>query len=307
MCSNADPRAALADYIRHKTDNGNQVVDYLHDVLHENLDGVKHLHRERAAAILTEYGDLGAIRFQEENEKEKKAKPSPKPRKREEREDPEFDAALARVIRDKTNDTQDVADYLINTMNGVDSAIESGLGKIRHQQRVSSAQELLRRAFDHDPAYATSTRTPSPSRERAGVRVNDNSVIPAKAGTQKATGPTTPEVRPEPANVAEDAGPTTENCELNTEDSEPLDLVAIAKEIDANLDPSELEEEPPTTYKPSYAMWDIINKQPRPVITEEHARIGAARFNARIEQQIAWRESGVKIPTRKDHPNYDDG
>ena len=67
MCSNADPRAALADYIRHKTDNGNQVVDYLHDVLHENLDGVKHLHRERAAAILTEYGDLAAIRFQEKD------------------------------------------------------------------------------------------------------------------------------------------------------------------------------------------------------------------------------------------------
>ena len=53
MCSNADPRAALADYIRHKTDNGNKVVDYLHDVLHENLDGVKHGHRTRAAAILS--------------------------------------------------------------------------------------------------------------------------------------------------------------------------------------------------------------------------------------------------------------
>ena len=74
-----------------------------------------------------------------------------------------------------------------------------------------------------------------------------------------------------------------------------------------NLDPSELEEEPPTPYKPSYAMWDIINKQPRPVITEEHARIGAARFNARIERQIAWREAGVEIPTRKDHDSYDDG
>ena len=76
MCSHEDPRAALAEYIRHKTDNGNQVVDYLHDVLNEKLDGVKHLHRERAADILTEYGDLGAIRFKEKNEEEKKAKPS---------------------------------------------------------------------------------------------------------------------------------------------------------------------------------------------------------------------------------------
>ncbi len=161
MCSNADPRAALAEYIRHKTDNGNQVVDYLHDVLHENLDDVKHGHRERAAAILSEYGDLAAIRFQEKNKEEKKAKPSPKPRKREEREDSEFDAALARVIRDKTNDARDVADYLIETMNGLDSNIESGLGKIRHQQRVSAAAELLRRAYDftymnrHNPVWAT--------------------------------------------------------------------------------------------------------------------------------------------------------
>ena len=298
MCSNADPRAALADYIRHKTDNGNQVVDYLHDVLHENLDGVKHLHRERAAAILTEYGDLGAIRFQEENEKEKKAKPSAKPLKREEREDSEFDAALARVIRDKTNDAQDVADYLIDTMNGVDSAIESGLGKIHHQQRVSSAQELLRRAFDYDPAYATSTRTPSPSRERAGVRVNDNSVVPVETGTQQAAGPTTPEVRPEPAT--EDAYTPEEQAQIQ----EVLDRI---NKIVEEADPSEYEEEESSDRRIDYSMWDIIDSLPEPEITEEHARIGAALFHEAVEKQRIWRESGVKIPTRKDHDNYDDG
>ena len=100
-----------------------------------------------------------------------------------------------------------------------------------------------------------------------------------------------PEVRPD-----EDPELITENSELNTEDSEPVDYVAMAKEIAENLDPSELEEEPPTPYKPSYAMWNIINKQPRPVITEEHARIGAARFNERMERQRQWRESNVKIP-----------
>ena len=134
------------------------------------------------------------------------------------------------------------------------------------------------------------------------IRVSQRS---PKAGTQIATGTTTPEVRPEPDST-ENTQLITDNSELKI-DEEPVDLVAIAKEIAENLDPSELEEEPPTPYKPSYAMWDIINKQPRPVITEEHARIGSARFNARIEQQIAWRESGVKIPTRKDYDNYDDG
>ena len=95
-----------------------------------------------------------------------------------------------------------------------------------------------------------------------------------------------PEVRPEP---------TTENDELIIEE-EPVDYVAMAKEIVANLDPSEFEEEPPSTHKPDYSMWDIIRKQPRPVITEEHARIGAARFNERMERQRLWRESGVKVP-----------
>ena len=280
MCSNANPRAALAEYICQKTDNGNQVVDYLHDVLHERLDGVKHGHRERAASILTEYGDLAAIRFQEKNKEEKKSKPSPRPRKR---EDSEFDAALVRVIRDKTNDTEDVADYLVNTMNGIDSAIESGLGKIRHQQRVSAAVELLRRGIDYDPKYAQTSTAPT-----------------------LAVGPVTPEDHTHDSEQAAGEADNPVNPDSD-EKAEPRDLVAIAKEIVANLDPSELEDEPPTTYKPSYAMWDIINKQPRPVITEEHARIGAARFNARIEQQIAWREAGVKIPTRKDQDEYDDG
>ena len=307
MCSNADPRAALAEYIRHKTDNGNKVVDYLHDVLEDRLDGVKHGHRECAAAILTEYGDLAAIRFQEKNKEEKKAKPSPKPRKREEREDSEFDAALARVIRDKTNDAQDVADYLISAMNGIDSNIESGLGKIHHQQRVSAAAELLRRAYDNDPKYAQTSTAPT-----------------------LAVGPVTPEVRPETGPTATPASPTVIPAKAGTleearrsaihtpasqdaepvspdSDEEPLDLVAMAKEIVANLDPSDFEEEPESNHKPDYSMWDIIERQPQPAMTEEHARIGAAQFREVIQKQRLWEKSEMKTPTRKDYDNYDDG
>ena len=305
MCSNADPRAALADYIRHKTDNGNKVVDYLHDVLEDRLDGVKHGHRERAAAILTEYGDLAAIRFQEKNKEEKKAKPSAKPRKREEREDSEFDAALARVIRDKTNDTEDVAGYLIDTMNGVDSAIESGLGRIRHQQRVSAAQELLKRAIDHDPAYATSTKTPSPLRERAGVRVNDNSVVPAPSTA-------TPEVHPEPDTtvIPENAGTLEEarrSAIHNSEAEEPVDYLAIVKRVVESLGPIEEEDEDDTGYTPDYSMWDEIEYPPLSEISDEHARIGYDLFLEAIERDRLWREANAKNPTRKDHDNFDDG
>ncbi len=260
MCDTAngrDPRAALAETIRRKTDNGNDVVDYLLDVLHERLDGVKHLHRERAASILTEYGDLAAIRFMEKNRENRKTCKPANRQPRSEAGDSRFDAALAQAIRDKTNGAEDIADYLIDTMNGIDSAIGSGLGKIAHRHRVAAAIELLRRGFDYD---------------RPGVS-RDNT-----------------RAEPEP-EIAD----------------EPVDYVAMAKEIVANLDNEELGEEPPTPHKPNYTMWEIIRKQPKPVITEEQARIGAARFHERIQRQIRWRESGVKTPARKDHDNYDDG
>ena len=54
-------------------------------------------------------------------------------------------------------------------------------------------------------------------------------------------------------------------------------------------------------------MWETIRKQPEPVISEEHARIGAALFHEAVEKQRLWRESNVKIPVRKDNTNYDYG
>ncbi len=277
MCDTAngrDPRAALAETIRRKTDNGNDVVDYLLDVLHQRLDGVKHLHRERAASILTEYGDLAAIRFMEKNRENRKTRKPANRQPRSEAGDSRFDAALAQAIRDKTNEAEDIADYLIDTMNGIDSAIGSGLGKIAHRHRVAAAIELLRRGFDYDRARSAAVPT------YAGALQDDR---PGAARDN-----TRAESEPEIAD-------------------EPVDYVAMAKEIVANLDHEELGEEPPTPHKPNYTMWEIIRKQPKPVITEEQARIGAARFHERIQRQIRWRESGVKTPARKDHDSYDDG
>ena len=207
MCDTAndrDPRAALAETIRRKTDNGNDVVDYLLDVLHERLDGVKHLHRERAASILTEYGDLAAIRFMEKNRENRKTCKPANRQPRSDAEDSRFDAALAQVIRDKTNEAEDIADYLIDTMNGIDSAVGSGLGKIAHRHRVAAAIELLRRGFDYDRARSTA--------------------VPAYAGTRQ-------DDRPGASRDHARAEPEPEIAD------EPVDYVAMAKEIVANLDP----------------------------------------------------------------------
>ena len=72
-------------------------------------------------------------------------------------------------------------------------------------------------------------------------------------------------------------------------------------------DPSELEEEESDGRKIDYSMWEIIDSLPQPEITEEHARIGAALFREAVEKQRLWRESGMKIPARKDINGYDDG
>ena len=138
------------------------------------------------------------------------------------------------------------------------------------------------------------------------MRVNHNSVVPAKAGTQKAPGLVTPEDHP---NASEQESGESDNPvhPIHPDsDEEPVDLVAMAKEIVANLDPSEFEDDPPTTYKPDYSMWEIIERQPQPVITEEQARIGASRFREAIQRQRLWDQSDVKIPIRKDYDNYDD-
>ena len=85
------------------------------------------------------------------------------------------------------------------------------------------------------------------------------------------------------------------------------EALKIVKQAVENADPSEYEEEESSGHKPDYSMWEMIRKQPRPVITEEHARIGAAKFHEAMERQRLWEESDVRIPTRKDLDNYDDG
>ena len=109
--------------------------------------------------------------------------------------------------------------------------------------RIAAGRELLRRGFDYECDHATPT------------------VVPAKAGTQQATGHVVPEVRPE-TDSTESAQLIIDDSELII-DEEPVDYVAMAKEIVASLDPADFEEEPPSNHKPSYAMWDIIESQPQ--------------------------------------------
>ena len=72
-----DPRAELAQAIHRKTDNGNMIVDFLKDVLDQNVADVRLTHRLQSARMLTKYGHFpDAERFLQRHDN-KRAPKSP--------------------------------------------------------------------------------------------------------------------------------------------------------------------------------------------------------------------------------------
>ncbi len=99
----------------------------------------------------------------------------------------------------------------------------------------------------------------------------------------------------------------------DSENPEPYDpgkdpIVIQMREILANMDPSEYEEDPPSPYKPDLSMWETIRKLPI-VLSPDPSR-GAAKFRATLECRERSRAAGIVIPqrnsTKDDHINYDD-
>lgn len=273
-----DPRAELALAIHAKTDNGNKIVDFLNDVLDRNIPDVRLHHQLQAARMLTGHGHFpDAELFIQRHAK----KPGRKCSRAGHKADSHFDDALQRVILAEISPAS-TAQWLIDVMQGRTPAIETGIDTFKPHHRMRAVREILVRAYDRDCDYTHTTQ--------ADVRVPNH---------------TDAEVAPEdhPNASEQEVGQSLHPAP----GEEPVDYVAMAKEIVANLDPSEFEEEPPSTHKPDTTMWDIIERQPQPEITEEHARIGAALFREAIQRQRLWDESDVKIPTRKDYDDYDDG
>jgi hypothetical protein len=284
-----DPRAELALAIHAKTDNGNKIVDFLKDVLDQNIPDVRLTHRLQSARMLTKHGHFpDAEQFIQRHAN----KPGPKKTRRDVKETSEFDAALAEVIRAEISPAS-TAQWLIDVMQGRTPAIETGIDTFKPHHRMRAVREILARAYDRDYSYARTTqadlRVPTQT-EADAMPEEHHDASDLQVGESD-----NPEHPIHPVNPDSD------------EEAEPIDYVAMAKEIVANLDPSEFEEEPESNHKPDYSMWDIIRKQPPPVITEEHQRIAMARLDEKLERRRLWKESSVKIPTRKDNSNYDDG
>ena len=280
MCYTADspsPREQLAQKIRNRTNDGDDILDYLFGVFYDKEPGVLHGHRIQAGRVLVIYGQLSpeAIKRLQELESHSDSKAD--------RDQQKADSNLARKIRRMTGDGDDIITYLLDTMNGIDNA--SGK-RVRHNNRLAAARELLKRGYPCECARHVSAQTETAATPAKSVLVETGSGI-KEAGQPDAA----------------DSDPAPYDQEEQDNIKEVLEIIKKAAE---EADPSEWEEEE-SDRQIDYSMWETIRKQPRPVMTEEQARTGAAKVYEAIERWRAWDESNVNIPTRKDHQNYDDG
>ena len=285
MCDELTPQQRLANIVAEETDGGRRVVRFFMQVAEGELDheDFKPNHRMDAAKELVK---VGLTEFDDYVRANRANSARRAPRARRPAPDPETEQArqeLAQYARELTDDGRTVIRLYAEVMDGFRN--DEGF---KPHHRIAAGRELLRRGFDYECAHVTPT------------------VVPAKAGTQKAAGHATPEVRSEPDST-ENTQLITDNSELKIDEDEPVDYLAIVKRVVESLGPIEEEEEEDTGYTPDYSMWDEIEYPPLSEISEEHAQIGAALFHEAIERDRAWKKANGITPTRKDHDNYEDG
>ncbi len=284
-----DPRAELALAIHRKTDNGNHIVDFLKDVLHNNVPDVRLHHQLQAARMLTKHGHFPDAELFIQRHANKR---SPRKSRREQKELSEFDAALKKVILAEITPAS-TAQWLIDVMQGRTPAIETGIDTFKAHHRMRAVREILVRAYDRDYDFTQTTQADL----RVPTQTDADTVTPkdySDASEQEFGESENPEHPIHP-----------ENPDSDEEEAKLQEILTKIDKIIEEADPSEWEEEE-SDHNPDYSMWEIIDSLPKPEISEEHARIGAALFHEAVNKQRLWRESNVKIPTQKDHYNYDD-
>ena len=169
----------LSQRIQAKTDNGDTVIDFLIEVMHDQRDGFKICHRLGAARLLTSYGCScksadaqadQAIDFIIDNPPE----PSTPRADSDSSRETKFDIALAKKIRESTDDGASVCRFLINVMEG-------HLKSFGPHHRISAARELLSRGFGkHAQQEAAaipsqSHQSPNPPNHSSDSPPNDDS------------------------------------------------------------------------------------------------------------------------------------
>ena len=151
----------LATTIQDRTNDGTDIVDFLLAVMRNELAGFKSCHRLAAAGLLVKYdcdcksavvNHDGALDFILNNPRE----PSRPGSDSGSTDDSYFDAKLAKVIQDSTDDGRSVCRFLINVMDGE-------LKAFKPHHRITAARELLSRGFGKHAYTNSPTFTPAPA------------------------------------------------------------------------------------------------------------------------------------------------
>ena len=135
----------LPTIIRDRTNDGITVVDFLIEVMQDERDGFKICHRLDAAKLLTKYGCACKSPVAERDEAidfilDNPPEPSRRRAGSGASNESEFDTALAKVIKESTDDGRSVCRFLINVMDGE-------LKAFKPHHRIAAARELLSRGF----------------------------------------------------------------------------------------------------------------------------------------------------------------
>ena len=153
----------LPTIIRDRTNDGIAIVDFLVALMQNELDGFKPCHRLDAAKLLVKYGCSCAKSAVAERSEafDFILDNPPEPSRRRAGSgcvdaSREFDTALAKVIRESTDDGRSVCRFLINVMDGE-------LRAFKPHHRIAAARELLSRGFGKGARAEAAAHTPRPA------------------------------------------------------------------------------------------------------------------------------------------------
>ncbi len=175
----------LPTTIRDRTNDGETVIGFLVALMQNELDGFKPCHRLDAAKLLTKYGCSCAKSAVAERSEafdfilDNPPEPSRRRAGSGASSESEFDTALARVIKESTDDGRSVCRFLINVMDGE-------LKAFKPHHRIAAARELLDRGFGKGAraevaAYPDTGRESTPSSNSDFPEEDQTAVVTAVA------------------------------------------------------------------------------------------------------------------------------
>ena len=323
----------IAQRIQAKTDNGDTIIDFLIEVMTDDVrDDFKPCHKLQAARLLANYGcchkSTGAARSPLADQAinfivDNLPEPSLRNSGPGSSDETLFDAKLAKVIRESTDDGTTVCRFLINVMEGK-------LKAFTPQNRITAARELLSRGFGK---HAPSRRSGEGRNPEKGEQVDSHPSTPTTQPTKSNKSPNhtnqsnvTPysdtgsdigEHQPTPSHTQNPSPQPTKSHQSPNQINHSSDNDEINEMIDAAKERSDRilaqqgvdPDNPP--HKPDYSAFDAamenshkwFHEWKNSIDPEEYQAIikqTAERFDAKIDLRIERRKQAAADRERRE-------